>query len=941
MKDKIVIKGARENNLKNISVEIPKNKIVVITGVSGSGKSTLAFETIYAEGQRKYVESLSAYARQFLQIMNKPDLDSIEGLSPAIAIDQKTVSKNPRSTVGTVTEVYDYIRLLYARIGIPYSPVTGKPITKQTSSEIVKKINKYQGNKKIFILSPIVRSKKGEFKKELIDLKKKGFQRLFINKKLYELDDIPTLNKNYKYDLDLVIDRLVTGENLSKRLADSVELALSLSNGIVYVLDVDNNQTEIFSANFSCPVSGFTIEEIEPRIFSFNSPFGACQNCEGLGEKNFFDPELLIPNKKLSILEGAILPWRKGINNYYYKVLNKVMQFTDLDIEIPFENNKEKDIKVLLYGSDKILIEEKRFSRFGKKKYKPFKGIIDLFEQQYKYIKESWMKDEYDKYISSKVCKDCNGMRLNSTSLSIKINNENIGKITNLSIDALLKWIKNLEEKLSGNAKLIAEPIIREIDNRLTFLCDVGLDYLSLSRSSSTLSGGESQRIRLASQIGSGLTGVLYVLDEPSIGLHQKDNGRLLKTLTKLKNLNNSVIVVEHDEDAIRSADYIIDIGPNAGLHGGEIIAQGKLKDIISNSRSLTSLYLSKKKVILVPNKRRVINNEKVISLKKVSTNNLKNINFNLPLGLLCCISGVSGSGKSSLIIDTLYPALSNLINKTKLKEGNYKKLTGDHLIDKVINITQSPIGRTPRSNPVTYTGAFTPIREWFALLPESKERGYKSGRFSFNVKGGRCEACGGDGLKKIEMHFLSDVYVKCEECEGKRFNKETLEVKYKNNSISDVLELSVDEAKELFKAIPSIATKLEMLSRVGLGYIKIGQSATTLSGGEAQRIKIAKELSKKATGKTLYILDEPTTGLHFEDVNKLVNILQELTNNGNTVIVIEHNLDVLKCSDWIIDLGLDGGQKGGYIISEGSPENIANKDIGYTSVYLKKMLSL
>ncbi|MBV68668.1 MAG: excinuclease ABC subunit A [Pelagibacterales bacterium] len=940
MKEKIIIKGARENNLKNISIEIPKNKIVVITGVSGSGKSTLAFETIYAEGQRKYVESLSAYARQFLQIMNKPNLDSIEGLSPAIAIDQKTVSKNPRSTVGTVTEVYDYIRLLYARIGIPYSPTTGKPITKQTSSEIVKKIKEYPNNKKIFILSPIVRSKKGEFKKELIDLKKKGFQRLFINKKLYELDNLPTLNKNYKYDIDLVIDRLITGDDLSNRLADSVELALSMSNGIVYVLDVDENKREIFSANFSCPVSGFTIEEIEPRIFSFNSPFGACKICEGLGEKNFFDPDLLIPNKKLSITNGAILPWKKGINNYYYRVLNKVMEHTSLDLNIPFDENREKDINVLLYGSDEILIEERRFSRFGKRKYKPFKGIIDLFEQQYKYIKESWMKDEYDKYISSKICKGCNGMRLNEMSLSIKINNENIGKITNLSIEELLRWVKNLQEKLSGNDKLIAKPILREIDNRLTFLCDVGLDYLSLSRSSSTLSGGESQRIRLASQIGSGLTGVLYVLDEPSIGLHQKDNTRLLKTLTKLKKLNNSVIVVEHDEDAIKSADHIIDIGPKAGLYGGEIVAQGNFKDIINNKKSLTSLYLSRKKVISVPEKRRMINSKKVISFKNVSTNNLKNINLNLPLGLFCCISGVSGSGKSSLIIDTLYPALSNLVNKTKLKEGKYKTLLGTHFIDKVVNITQSPIGRTPRSNPVTYTGAFTPIREWFALLPESKERGYKSGRFSFNVKGGRCEACGGDGLKKVEMHFLSDVYVKCEECEGKRFNTETLEVKYKNNSISDVLELSVDEAKELFKAIPTIASKLQMLSKVGLGYIKIGQSATTLSGGEAQRIKIAKELSKKPTGKTLYILDEPTTGLHFEDVNKLVNILQELTNNGNTVIVIEHNLDVLKCSDWIIDLGLDGGDKGGYIITEGPPEKVAKMNIGYTSEYLKKSLS-
>ena len=939
MKDKIVIKGARENNLKNISLDIPKNKVVVITGVSGSGKSTLAFETIYAEGQRKYVESLSAYARQFLQMMDKPDIDRIEGLSPAIAIDQKTVSKNPRSTVGTVTEIYDYLRLLFARIGIPYSPATGKPITKQSSSEIIKKIKKLPKNKKIFILSPIIRSKKGEFKKELQDLKKKGFQRLFINKKLYEFDNLPAMNKNYKYSIDLVIDRLITGDNLSNRLADSIELALNMSNGLVYILDVESNTREIYSANFSCPVSGFTIEEIEPRLFSFNSPFGACEDCEGLGEKNFFDPELLIPDKKLSIIDGAILPWKRGINRYYSRVLNTIVENTNLDLYIPFEKNNDKDIKILLYGSDEFQIEERSFSRFRSRNYQQFKGLINLFENQYKYIRDSWMKEEYEKYISSKVCKKCEGLRLNNKALSIKVNNENIGTIANYSIEKLYKWILNLESILSGNNKIIAQPILREISNRLAFLCDVGLDYLSLSRSSATLSGGESQRIRLASQIGSGLTGVLYVLDEPSIGLHQKDNKRLLKTLVRLRDLKNSVIVVEHDEDAIRQADHIIDIGPNAGLNGGKIVAQGKLKDIINNSKSLTSLYLSGKKSISVPKKRRAKNSSKVLTFSKITTNNLKKIDLKIPLGLFCCISGVSGSGKSSLIIDTLYPALSNSLYKTKLKEGKYKNFSGHHLIDKVVNITQSPIGRTPRSNPATYTGTFTPIREWFALLPESKERGYKSGRFSFNVKGGRCEVCGGDGLKKVEMHFLSDVYVKCEECNGRRFNDETLEIKYKNKSISDVLELSVDEAKDLFKAIPSISIKLDMLSKVGLGYMKIGQSATTLSGGEAQRIKIAKELSKRATGKTLYILDEPTTGLHFDDVNKLVSILQELTNNGNTVIVIEHNLDILKCSDWIIDLGTDGGEKGGNIIVEGAPEEIIKNNISYTAKYLKTSL--
>ncbi|PPR25229.1 MAG: hypothetical protein CFH34_01527, partial [Alphaproteobacteria bacterium MarineAlpha9_Bin4] len=838
-------------------------------------------------------------------------------------------------------EIYDYLRLLYARVGIPYSPTTGKPITKQTSSEIIKKVKTLPKNKKIFILSPIVRSKKGEFKKELADLRKKGFQRLFVNKKLYEFDKLPKLNKNFKYDIDLVIDRLITGDNLSNRLADSIELALSLSSGLVYILDVDTNNIEIFSANFSCPISGFTIEEIEPRMFSFNSPFGACENCEGLGEKNFFDPDLLIPNKKLSIMDGAILPWRRGINNYYQRVLKKVIEHTDLDLSIPFESNKKNDINILLYGSSDILVEERSFGRFRSRNYKPFRGLMHLFENQFKYIRDSWMKEEYEKYISSKECKSCNGLRLNEKSLSVKIDDKNIGIITNYSIENLLRWITSLDAKLTGNDKIIAKPILREIKNRLAFLCDVGLDYLSLSRSSATLSGGESQRIRLASQIGSGLTGVLYVLDEPSIGLHQKDNARLLKTLVRLRDLNNSVIVVEHDEDAIRQADHIIDIGPFAGLNGGEVVAQGKLKDIINNKNSLTSLYLSGKKLILIPNKRRVKNSNKLLSFTDVRTNNLKKINLNIPLGLFCCISGVSGSGKSSLIIDTLYPALYNFIYKTKLKQGNYKDFKGGHFIDKVVNITQSPIGRTPRSNPVTYTGSFTPIREWFALLPESKERGYKSGRFSFNVKGGRCEVCGGDGLKKVEMHFLSDVYVKCEECKGRRFNDETLEIKYKDKSISDVLQLSVDEAKEVFKAIPSIASKLEMLSKVGLGYMKIGQSATTLSGGEAQRIKIAKELSKKATGKTLYILDEPTTGLHFDDVNKLINILQELTDNGNTIIVIEHNLDILKCSDWIIDLGVDGGEKGGQIIAEGPPEEIIKKKISYTAHYLKSALGL
>ena len=939
MKNTIVVKGANENNLKNINVEIPKNKVVLITGVSGSGKSTLAFDTIYAEGQRKYIESLSAYARQFLQMMQKPKIESIEGLSPAIAIDQKTVSKNPRSTVGTVTEIHDYLRLLYARVGIPFSPKTGKPITKQTSTEIIKKIRSLPDGKRIFILSPVIRSRKGEFKKELSEFKKKGFQRVFIDKKLYELDELPKLDKNKKHDLELVIDRLVVDKNISSRLADSIELCLEISKGLVYVLDADTKNIEIFSANFSCPVSGFTIEEIEPRIFSFNNPHGACTYCDGLGEQAFFDLDLLVPDKKLSILEGAIKIWKKGINNYFLGVLEEIEKNTDLKLDEPFENNSKNAIKILFYGSDKILIEENRFGRFRRNKLKPFRGLLYLFQKQYSYIGESWLKEEYDSYRVNKKCQNCSGYRLNEKSLSIKIDGKHIGEINEFSIEKAYSWFNKLEKKLEGNDKIIALPILREINNRLKFLKDVGLEYLTLSRSSATLSGGESQRIRLASQIGSGLTGVLYVLDEPSIGLHQKDNARLLRTLFKLKELGNSVIVVEHDEEAIKSADYILDIGPEAGARGGKIVAKGTYKQIIKENNSLTANYLSGFKKIKIPSKRRTIDYKRIIKFIGVETNNLKSINVNIPLGLFSCITGVSGSGKSSLVIDTIYPVLTNIINKTKHKEGVFRKVENVHFIDKVINITQSPIGRTPRSNPVTYTGTFAPIRDWFAILPEAKARGYKAGRFSFNVKGGRCEACTGDGVKKVEMHFLSDVYVMCEQCNGKRFNEETLEIKYKNKSISDVLNMSVEEAHRFFEVIPSISNKLNMLKKVGLGYIKIGQSANTLSGGEAQRIKIAKELAKKATGKTIYILDEPTTGLHFEDVNKLVSVIQELTNGGNTVIVIEHNLDILKCADWIIDLGKDGGNRGGEILCQGTPESVAKIASSYTGDYLKKVL--
>ncbi len=939
MIEKIFINKASGNNLKNISIEIPKNKVVVITGVSGSGKSTLAFDTIYAEGQRKYVESLSAYARQFLQMMQKPEVESIEGLSPAIAIDQKTVSKNPRSTVGTITEIYDYIRLLYARVGIPYSPITGKPITKQTSTEIIKKIKEMKDGTKILILAPIAKEKKGEFRNEFKELQKRGFQRVFINKKIYNIEEAPNLDKNKKHDIEVVIDRLVINNNLSNRLADSVELCLSISDGLVYILNIETNSLDIYSANFSCPISGFTIEEIEPRIFSFNSPLGACENCDGLGENNFFDPELLVPDKSLSIINGAIKLWDKGINKYYLKILDQLSYQINFSLDVPFKRLDKEVQKILFYGSEKIQIEELEFRRFSKKKLIPFKGLLYLFQKHYTFIKDSWLKEEFDKYRISKKCQQCNGYRLNEKSLAVKVLKKNIGEVCSNSIGELLKWFSKCDKILRGNSKIIAKPIIREILNRIKFLNDVGLDYLTLNRKSSTLSGGESQRIRLASQIGSGLTGVIYVLDEPSIGLHQKDNARLLTTLFKLKDLGNSVIVVEHDEEAIKSADYVIDIGPRAGKYGGEIVAKGKIEAILRSKNSLTAQYLSKKLTIDIPSKRRKLNFDKSLKFFKVSTNNLKNINATIPVGALCCITGVSGSGKSSLIIDTIYPALSNIINKTKKYEGKFEKVLGHNFFDKVINITQSPIGRTPRSNPATYTGTFTPIRDWFAVLPESKARGYKAGRFSFNISGGRCESCGGDGLKKVEMHFLSDIYVKCEECAGTRYNEETMQIKYRNKNISDVLNLSVDEALDFFNVIPSIKQKLEMLNKVGLGYISIGQSATTLSGGEAQRIKIANDLSKKATGKTLYILDEPTTGLHFDDVKKLIFVLQELVNNGNTVVVIEHNLDVIKSADWVIDLGKGGGINGGNIVEQGTPEKLASNQNSHTGNFLKRSL--
>ena len=918
----IVIRGAREHNLKNISISIPKNKVVVITGVSGSGKSTLAFDTIYAEGQRRYVESLSAYARQFLAIMNKPDTDGILGLSPAIAIDQKTVSHNPRSTVGTVTEIYDYMRLLFARLGTPYSPTTGKPIRKQSVNQIVESIKKMKSGSRLYLLAPIIRSKKGEHKKELSDVLKKGYQRAFINNKLYNLQEAPELKKTIRHNIDIVIDRFVIDSKIGNRLADSIELSLNLSDGIVYTYDADTTEKNIFSANFACPVSGFTIEEIEPRLFSFNSPFGACKDCDGLGVNTFFNEDLIVPNKELSINQNAIKPWSNKTHDYYTNILQDLSSKIELDLDAPYENIDKDKKNILLYGYKKI----------------NFLGIINILQKQFNMTREPWIREDYNKYRKTLTCNTCKGYRLNEKALSVKIDKKNISEITNLSIDDTIKWFLKKNTSYTNSNKLIAAPIIKEIINRLNFLADVGLNYLSLSRTSSTLSGGESQRIRLASQIGSGLTGVLYVLDEPSIGLHQRDNNRLLKTLFKLKNLGNTVIVVEHDSDAIKNADHVIDMGPYAGVKGGNVVAEGSVKDIMNCKESLTGKYLSGILKIETPSERRV-HSTKYIEILEASTNNLKKVNVKIPLGIFSCFTGVSGSGKSSLIIDTLYPAISNSLNNSHRTKGKYKDIKGIHYLDKIINITQSPIGRTPRSNPATYTGAFTHIRDWFAILPESKARGYKSGRYSFNIKGGRCEACSGDGLKKIEMHFLSDVYVKCEECKGKRYNKETLEIKYRNKNISDILDMPVADALIFFKAIPSIYNKLEMLEKVGLSYIKIGQSATTLSGGEAQRVKLSKELSKKPTGKTIYILDEPTTGLHFEDIKKLIEVMQRLASKGNTILVIEHNMDVIKSADWVFDLGPEGGDKGGKIICENKKEKISKDKTSYTGKYLKQLL--
>lgn len=941
----ISIRGAREHNLKNINVDLPRDKLIVITGLSGSGKSSLAFDTIYAEGQRRYVESLSAYARQFLEMMQKPDVDSIEGLSPAISIEQKTTSRNPRSTVGTVTEIYDYMRLLWARVGVPYSPATGLPIESQTVTQMVDRIMAMPEATKLYLLAPIVRGRKGEYKKELKELQAKGFQRVKIDGTIYEIGEAPTLDKKFKHDIEVVVDRLVIREDIRGRLADSVETALKLADGLCIAEDATTGTQTLFSEKFACPVSGFTIPEIEPRLFSFNSPHGACPSCDGLGVTLYMDPALVVPDESKTIAEGAVEPWSKTFAKYYLSALQDVCTAFKCDIYTPWAELPQKLKDVILYGSG-----DKKIPFIygeGRRQYteeKTFEGVIPNLERKFRETESQTMVEEYAKYQSSSECESCHGARLKPEALAVKINGKSISEATGFSILDARDWFSSLPQKLTKQQNGIAIRILKEINERLQFLVNVGLDYLSLDRASGTLSGGESQRIRLASQIGSGLTGVLYVLDEPSIGLHQRDNHRLLETLNHLRDIGNTVLVVEHDEDAIRAADYLVDMGPGAGVHGGSIVACGTPDEVFANKDSITADYMAGKREIPVPATRREgkKRGKKAELLRVVGAtgNNLKNITAEIPLGTFTCVTGVSGSGKSTLTIDTLYRAASKKLMKSGEIPSPHQKIEGLEYLDKVIDIDQSPIGRTPRSNPATYTGCFTPIREWYAGLPEAKTRGYGPGRFSFNVKGGRCEACQGDGVIKIEMHFLPDVYVTCEECQGKRYNRETLEVKYKDKSISDVLDMPIEEAAEFFKAVPSIRTKLQTLREVGLDYIKVGQPATTLSGGEAQRVKLAKELAKRATGQTLYILDEPTTGLHFEDVKKLLEVLHRLVDTGNTMVIIEHNLDVIKTADWIIDIGPEGGNGGGQIIAAGTPEDIAKVKSSYTGKYLSPLLS-
>ncbi|EJF77087.1 Excinuclease ABC subunit A [Candidatus Bartonella washoeensis] len=955
----ISIRGAREHNLKDIDLDLPRDKLIIITGLSGSGKSSLAFDTIYAEGQRRYVESLSAYARQFLEVMQKPDVDRIDGLSPAISIEQKTTSRNPRSTVGTVTEIYDYMRLLFARIGIPHSPATGLPIESQTVSQMVDQIMNLPEGTRIFIMAPLVRGRKGEYKKELTELLKKGFQRAKVDGKFYEIPDIPPLDKKYKHDIDVVVDRIVVHHDITLRLADSIETCLQLANGLAVAEMADEpleaketikestnkskNETHkrlIFSEKFSCPISGFSIPEIEPRLFSFNSPFGACPLCDGLGTKKAINPKSVVPNENLTLKAGAIAPWAKSSSPFYNKILEALGKAYGFKLTDKWCTLSNEARYAILYGTKRkgsTFVYKNDLSAHTPSQY--FEGVIPNMERRWKETDSALSREEIEHYMSSSPCPACHGYRLKPEALAVKIHGMHIGQISEFSISKAYDWFTNIHKHLTEKQQNIAARILKEIRERLTFLNHVGLEYLSLSRSSGTLSGGESQRIRLASQIGSGLTGVLYILDEPSIGLHQRDNERLLEMLRHLRDLGNTVIVVEHDEDAILSADYVVDIGPAAGVHGGKIIAQGTPQEIIKNPSSLTGQYLSGKMAVTIPPQRRKISKEKTLKVIGARGNNLKNISANIPLGTFTCITGVSGGGKSTFLIETIFKAASRHIMGSHQNPESYDKIEGLEFLDKVIDINQSPIGRTPRSNPATYTGAFTPIREWFAELPESKARGYHAGRFSFNVKGGRCEACQGDGVIKIEMHFLPDVYVTCDVCQGKRYNRETLEVKFKDKSIADILDMTIEKAEDFFKAVPAIHNKMKTLIKVGLGYIKVGQQATTLSGGEAQRIKLAKELSRKTTGRTLYILDEPTTGLHFHDISKLLEVLHELVEQGNTVAVIEHNLEVIKTADWIIDLGPEGGDGGGEIVAVGRPEDIINNPTSYTGKFLKEIL--
>ncbi|HEY8565369.1 MAG TPA: excinuclease ABC subunit UvrA [Beijerinckiaceae bacterium] len=948
----ITVRGAREHNLKNVDLTIPRDKLVVFTGLSGSGKSSLAFDTIYAEGQRRYVESLSAYARQFLEMMQKPDVDQIDGLSPAISIEQKTTSKNPRSTVGTVTEIYDYMRLLWARVGIPYSPATGLPIESQTVSQMVDRVLELPEKTRLYLLAPVVRGRKGEYRKEIAEFQKKGFQRLKIDGQYYAIDEAPTLDKKFKHDIDVVVDRIVVRPDIASRLADSFETALDLADGIAVMEFADQPEAApgakpeephriTFSSRFACPVSGFTIPEIEPRLFSFNNPFGACPTCGGIGHEMRIDPALIVPDPTCSLKRGAIAPWAKSTSPYYGQTLQAIAKHYGASMTAAWSELPEQVRSVILNGSGKEAI---RFAYDdGLRAYevkKPFEGVVPNMERRYKETESDLAREEIGRFMSETPCSACGGKRLKPEALAVKIAGSDIGDAARLAVREARVWFEDLPAKLTPKQNEIAGRILKEIRERLAFLSDVGLVYLTLSRASGTLSGGESQRIRLASQIGSGLTGVLYVLDEPSIGLHQRDNERLLTTLKRLRDLGNTVIVVEHDEDAILQADYVVDVGPGAGIHGGQIIAQGTPPEIMANPASTTGKYLTGEMAVRVPAKRRKPTKGRSLKIVNARGNNLQGVNVEIPLGVLTCVTGVSGGGKSTLIIDTLYEAASRKLNGAIAHPAPHDRVEGLEQLDKVIDIDQSPIGRTPRSNPATYIGAFTPIREWFAGLPEAKARGYQPGRFSFNVKGGRCEACCGDGVIKIEMHFLPDVYVTCDVCKGKRYDRETLEVKYRERSIADVLDMTVEEAKDLFKAVPSIREKMETLARVGLDYIHVGQQANTLSGGEAQRVKLSKELSKRATGRTLYILDEPTTGLHFHDVAKLLEVLHELADQGNTVVVIEHNLEVIKTADWVIDMGPEGGDGGGTVVAQGTPEDIVKVEASHTGRFLREVLA-